>query len=149
MPRRNLPPVRVCACGRRHRAYALNAPCPACRAESLERSAGIAEEALRQRLGRSGGFVEREHPGERAAALTAGTITQASQARRFLDLHGGSFRAASKRLHPDVEGGSAELFGLACQARDVLAREAGRRQEHVDRMSERVPVPYNEFPPGF
>jgi hypothetical protein len=49
----------------------------------------------------------------------ADLIRNESEARAFLDEHGGSFTEAAKRLHPDV-GGDEQLFRAATKARDLL-----------------------------
>lgn len=53
MPRRNLPPLRVCAgCGAEHRAFSAGAPCHRCRTRQREESLSLAELAAEQRAGR-------------------------------------------------------------------------------------------------
>lgn len=44
-------------------------------------------------------------------------------ARRFLDEHGGTFKAAASRLHPD-RGGDPGLMRAALRARDILGADA-------------------------
>lgn len=62
------------------------------------------------------------------AALPASTdpadaIVTLEQARAFLDAHGGSFKDAARKLHPDA-GGDPALFRCAVRARDLIGAGA-------------------------
>lgn len=50
----------------------------------------------------------------------ADAIQTREQAEAFLDEHGGSFKEAASRHHPD-KGGDPDLFRAAVRARDLLA----------------------------
>lgn len=55
----------------------------------------------------------------------ADNITTEKQARDFLDAHGGSYREAARRLHPDnPETGDEALFRAATVARDLVEPKA-------------------------
>lgn len=52
------------------------------------------------------------------------TIATVQDARAFLDEHGGSFKAAASKLHPDKPDGDAGLFRAAVRARELLGADA-------------------------
>ena len=62
-----------------------------------------------------------QYTGWRAIPQNAGDISTPEQARAFIDEHGGSYREAAKRLHPDHDG-DAGAFRQLTQAKAVLDR---------------------------
>lgn len=63
-----------------------------------------------------------QYRGWQAIPQTAGgDIQTREQAEAFIAEYGGSYREAAKRLHPDHDGGDAEMFKRLTQAKTLLA----------------------------
>ncbi len=60
-----------------------------------------------------------QYTGWKQLPVRAGEIATVDQARAFLDEHGGTYRHAARRLHPDI-GGDPGLFQQLTQAKHVL-----------------------------
>jgi hypothetical protein len=62
-----------------------------------------------------------QYTGWRAIPQTAGgDITTREAAELFIAEHGGSYREAARRLHPDKPGGDAEMFKRLTQAKGLV-----------------------------
>lgn len=85
------------------------------------RAIGLGMEALRKvdRYGIT--KTGEQYRGWRALPASSEVDTMdVAAARAFLEAHGGTFREAAKRLHPDTPGGSVEAFQRLNLARETL-----------------------------